>query len=267
MSHRFEPQARQRIRLTARDLQAVEAVYHARYLTNRQIGRLLFGREDSSHARQRLRYLFDLDYLPKRVAAPNEPDIYYLGLKGRRHVVARGLCDRETADKVAGVSGEQVATPTLMMSHELTLAGLYVSARLQCRQQGWSMHWKNARWLELESLGMQPDGWLSVVTGPSPDTPPRQAFVEFTDAMPSNAEMAGKLARYQGHWERTRQPTAVLWFTTSQRKANLLLEAIRSDTYRDCYLVGLIEDSASFLTAPIWRWGDAERLSEVVSWI
>ena len=77
--------------------------------------------------------------------------------------------------------------------------------------------------------------------------------------------MVGKLARYQDHWS-TRH-TAVLWFTTSQRKANLLLEAIRGDTYRDCYLVGLIEDSASFLTAPIWRWGDAERLSEVVSWM
>jgi hypothetical protein len=268
-SPRFARRPRQRIRLTARDLQAVVAVFEARYLTNRQIGRLLFGREDSSHARQRLRYLFDLDYVRKREAGPNEPDIYYLGLKGRRYVAAQGLCDRETADRVAGVAGDDVATPALMMSHELTLSGLYVSARLQCQRLGWGLHWRNARWLELERLGMQPDGWLAVYTGADPETPPRQAYLEFTAAMPTGPELRGKLARYRAYWERTRVPAAVLWFTTSRRKADALLEAIHQDPYRDCYLVGLIEDSAAFLTAPIWRWGDREpgHTREVVSWI
>lgn len=268
-SSRFAPRPRQRIRLTARDLEAVVAVFEARYLTNRQIGCLLFGREDSSHSRQRLRYLFDLDYLRKRVAGPNEPDIYYLGLKGRHYVAAQGLCNRETADRVAGVAGDDVATPALMMSHELTLSGLYISARLQCQRLGWGLHWRNARWLELERLGMQPDGWLAVYTGADPETAPRKAYLELTAAMPTAPELRGKLARYRAYWERTRAPAAVLWFTNSRRKADALLEAIHRDPYRDCYLVGLIEDSADFLTAPIWRWGDQEpgRMHEVVAWI
>jgi hypothetical protein len=99
------------VRITARDLQAVEAVFAARYLTNRHLGRLLYSRADSSLFRQRLRYLYDLDYLRKRVAGPNDPDIYNLGLKGRRYLAERGLCARETADQVAGVGGEGVATP------------------------------------------------------------------------------------------------------------------------------------------------------------
>ena len=272
---RFERVQRQRIRLTERDLQAVVAVYEARYLTNRQIGRLLFGREGSSHARQRLRYLFDLDYVRKRVASPNEPDIYYLGLEGRRYVAAQGLCDRARADKLAGVAGEGVAAPALMMAHELALGELYVSARLQCRQQGWAMDWKSARALELERLGVQPDGWLAVHPNAQDPAATRQAFVEYTAAMPSGAEMQGKLAGYQAYWERTQNPAAVLWLTTNERQVASLLGRIRKSEYRDLFLVGLMDEAGAFLTAPIWHWGDATGLgsgskqteSRRVSWM
>ena len=255
---RFERVKRQSIRLTERDLLAVVAVYEARYLTARQIGRLLFGRANSSQARQRLRYLYDLDYLRKRVAGPNEPDIYYLGLEGRRYVAAQGLCERSRADRLAGVSGEGVAAPALMMAHELTLGELYVSARLQCQQHGWTMEWKSARALELERLGIQPDGWLCVDTTPVSDSAPHQeAFVEYTAAMPSASEIKGKLAGYQAYWERTHNAAAVLWLTTNERQVAGLLRMIRKSDYRDLFLVGLAEEAEAFLTAPIWHWGDA----------
>jgi hypothetical protein len=253
---RFERVPRRRVRLTERDLQAVAAVYDARYLTGRQIGRLLFGREDSSLARQRLRYLYDLDYLRKRLAGPNEPDIYYLGLAGRRYVAAQGLCERATADRVAGVSGEGVATPALMMAHELALGELYVAARLQCRRHGWTLHWKSARALELERLGMQPDGWLAVHAAATGEQDPQQAFLEYTAVMPSAAQMRGKLARYRAYWEATGNPAAVLWLTTTEAQVEGLLRAIRKSAYRDCFLVGLMGEVEAFLTAPIWRWGD-----------
>ena len=90
MSKRFQRVDRRQVQITTRDLAVVEAVFAARYMTHRQIGRLFFGGDTSSHGRQRVRYLFDLDYLRKRVAAPNEPDIYYLGLEGRRYIASLG---------------------------------------------------------------------------------------------------------------------------------------------------------------------------------
>ena len=62
---------------------------------------------------------------------------------------------------------------------------------------------------------------------------------------------------------------AVLWLTTSRSKANRLLEAIRKSEYRDCYFVGLIGDTRSFLTAGIWRWGDAQEneRDDMVQWL
>jgi hypothetical protein len=252
MSQRYQRVSRQGVRLTERDLAVVRAVFEARYMTNRQIGRLLFGQADSSQARQRLRYLFDLDYLRKRVVGPNESDIYYLGLRGRRYIASLGAWSRAQVDRIAGVSGEEVATPALMMEHELTLARLYVNARLECAHHGWELTWKNARMLELEKLGMQPDAWLSVGHGEKQ----RQAFLEFTAAMPSASELTGKLERYQAYWERTQDATAVLWLTTSKRKAQRLLEGIRGCPYRDYFLVGLIEDASLFLTRRMWLWGE-----------
>ena len=265
MSKRFERSRRENIRLTERDLRIVEAVFEARYMTTQQVGRLLFGNAHSSRCRQRLRYLFDLDCLRKRPAGPNDPDVYYLGLKGRRYVVSIGLCSRETADKVAGVSGESVATPALMMRHELTLSRLYVNARLECRRYGWELAWKNTRLLELEKLGVQPDAWLEVSHGKSG----RQAFLEFTSAMPNARELSGKLAGYQALWDLTRQAVAVLWLTTSGSKANRLVQAIRRSEYRDYFFVGLIGETSNFLTSSIWYWGDAKEneRDDMVQWL
>jgi hypothetical protein len=265
MPTRFERRPRAGVTLTERDLRTVTAVFEARYLTNRQVGRLFYRAEDSSSCRQRLRYLYDLDYLRKRAAGPNDPDIYFLGLEGRRYISTLGTWSRERVDKIAGVSGESVAAPALMMEHELTLAGLYVSARLQGQEIGWEMQWKNARMLELETLDMQPDAWIGVQRGEQQ----QEAFIEFTAAMPNAAELAGKLARYQGFWERTQRPIAVLWFTTSQQKAERLLQGIRPSLYQDFFLVGLIEDAAHFLTRKMWRWGasSTHEAQGMVQWL
>lgn len=265
MSKRFERVQRHHVRITARDLEVVQAVFEARYMTNRQIGTLFFSGADSSHGRQRLRYLFDLDYLRKRAAGPNEPDIYYLGLKGRRYLATLGSWSRAAVDRIAGVSGEEVATPALMMRHELTLSRLYVNARIECAAYGWQLQWKNTRMLEMEKLGIEPDAWI----GLRGERDQRQAFLEFTAAMPSTSEMESKLTRYQAYWQKQEQALPVLWFTTSRSKANRLLESIRQSEYRDLFLVGQIEDASRFLTKPMWRWGDAEdgHLNDMLQWI
>jgi hypothetical protein len=270
MSRRFERKQREHLRLTPRDLEAVVAVFESRYLTNREIGRLLFAQEQSSLCRQRLRFLFDLGYLRKRAAGPNDPDIYYLGLQGRKYIAALGIWSRVQVDAIAGVSGEETDAPQLMMEHELTLAHLYVNARLECRRHGWELAWKNTRMLELDKLGIEPDAWLDVACG----SRHHEAFLEFTAAMPVASELSGKLSRYQAYWERTQHRAAVLWLTTTGAKANRLLEGIRASEYRDCFLVGLIEDAGSFLTRRMWRWGDAAQessdegaLSAMLQWL
>jgi hypothetical protein len=265
MTHRFEPREREGVYLTARDLRVVEAVFAARYLTARQIGWLLFGRANSSHCRSRLRVLFDLGYLRKRDVGQNDPDVYYLGLQGRRYLAEAGLCSRALADRVAGVSGEAAGAPGLMMAHELALGELYVEARLEAEAYGWTLAWRNARMLELEGLGVQPDAGLLV----SGATAQQEAYLEVTAVMPAAVELAGKLEGYQALWERSGRSCAVLWLTHSPPHAARILKAVRRSGYGDCFLVGLIEEARGFLTRRMWRWGDARSGdgADMVQWI
>ena len=265
MTHRFEPREREGVYLTARDLRVVQSVFAARYLTARQIGRLLFGRANSSHCRSRLRVLFDLGYLRKRDVGQNDPDVYYLGLQGRRYLAEAGVCSRSLADRVAGVSGEGAGAPGLMMAHELALSELYVEARLEAEGYGWALVWRNARLLELEELGVQPDAWLQVRHGGRS----QEAYLEMTAAMPAAVELAGKLEGYRALWERGGRSCAVLWLTGSSPHAARILRAVRRTAYGDCFLVGLIEEARRFLTRRMWRWGDAQHAdgADMVQWL
>jgi len=260
MTRRFQRVQRKGIRLTELDFEMVEAVLDARYLTNQMMVRLFFKPTTFSWCKQRMRYLFDLRYLNKRRAYMNEPDIYFLGLKGKHYIVSLGGYTKEQVDKVAGVSGGRAKAPILMMNHELTVSKLYTNARLECREYGWDMRWKNTRMLELERLGVEPDAWIEVTN----EDKHRQAFIEFTAAMPTKRELAGKIERYEGYWERTGQPIPVLWLTTSRSKANRLWEGVLQSIYEDYFLVGLIEDAGHFLTRSIWRWSESE---EKVRWV
>ena len=263
MSKRFQRATRTGVRLTERDLQIVWAVWEARYLTTQLVARLLFSPTTYSGCKERLRRLYDLRYLEKRRAQVNDPDIYYLGLYGRRHIASLGEWDQGTVDRAAGVAGGQAAGPSslLMMDHDLTLAKLYVNARLECAGYGWAMRWRNTRLLELDKLGVQPDAWLEVGHGESN----RAAYLEFTAAMPEEKELRGKIAGYEALWERAGTPTPVLWLTTTRHKRQALREATQKSGYRDCFLVGSIEDAGEMLTGEIWWWSEAPE--GMVQWI
>ena len=267
MAKRFERIKRRRIRLTERDFKIVEAVFEARYMTNKMIARLFFKPTTFSWCKQRIRYLFDLGYLKKRKAYINEPDIYFLGLKGRRYIASLGEYPQEMVDKIAGVSGGSAAAPFLMMRHDLTLSSLYVNARLETRRYGFSMRWKNARMLELMKLGLQPDAFIAVGKGDKE----RAAFIEFTAVVPTKREMRRKIIGYEQYLESERcrqdlgvESVAVLWLTDSPSKVSRLAEAIWQSVYRDYFLIGLIDEATNFITSPIWKWSESD---EKVSWI
>jgi len=268
MTKRFEREERKGIRPTGRDYAIVQAVFEARYLTNRQVCQLLFTPTTFSWCKQRLRYLYDLGYLRKRVAFPNEPDIYYLGLRGRRYIASTdtGYSAAEI-DLIAGVSGGSAKAPVLMMNHELSLSSLYVNARLEAQRLGLEMRWKNARMLELLRLPMQPDGFIQVSRGEEKQA----AFLEFTSVLPAEAELKAKVLAYEQYLESRlcRQDlgvdrVAVLWLTTSASKCERILKALAKSSYRDWFLVGLFEDAQNFITGNIWRWSEAK---DSVSWV
>jgi hypothetical protein len=250
MSARFVRTTRRHVQVTARDLAIVEAVFEARYLTNRQIGQLFFSAGAFSSCKKRLRYLFDLGYLKKRAAYPNEPDIYFLGLKGKRHIAGLGQYPPHDIDLIAGVAGDKAAAPALMMRHELTLAQLYVNATLECQRYGWKLRWENARMLEMRKLGVQPDAFLQVEG--------RKAFLEFTAVLPGGQELHDKLRGYTPLLEALEGQALVLWMTTSAAKLGQLRRALRHSPYPDYFLLGLIEESGSFLTRPMWSWSEKE---------
>ena len=269
MSKRFERSERESFRMTPRDRQIIEAVFAARYLTTQLVATLLFTPTTLSSCKQRLRCLYDLKYLDKRRTQVNEPDIYYLGLRGKRHILSLGEYSKEDIERIAGVAGEEAGAPNLMMRHELTLAWLYVRARLECARYGWNLCWKNTRMLEMLKLGLEPDAWIEVSHGEKR----RQSYLEFTAVMPTPNDLAGKLARYEAHWEKAaaepasesaENPAVVLWLTTSRKKLGTLREAMRKSAYRDCFLLGLVEnagsleDADSFLTGKMWWWSKAE---------
>jgi hypothetical protein len=229
-------------------------------MTNQMIGQLFYKPTTFSTCKQRVRYLYDLKYLDKRMAFVNEPDVYYLGLRGKRYIVSLGEYSKEEVDRIAGVSGGEAEAPILMMEHELTLSRLYVSARLECAQHGWDLLWRNARMLELLKLGVQPDAWLQVSRGERSE----QAYLEFTAVMPDKRDLAWKIERYRAHWEASDPPVPVLWLTTSRRKLNQLREAVAKSAYKDCFLFGLIDEAGPFLTGAMWQWSESE---EMVQWI
>jgi hypothetical protein len=258
MTKRFERIKRKGIHFTPKDRLIVEAVFEARYLTNLMVQRLFFTPTTYSWCKTRLRYLYDRGYLKKRLAYQTEPDIYYLGLKGKRYIIKQAGLDKDFVDKVAGIPGAGEVTG-LQIRHDLTLSRLYVNARLECREHGWEMGWSNARVLELEKLGVQPDARITVSRGEKI----KQAFIEFTNEPPKEAEMEGKLRGYEQYFDNV-MPTVVLWFTTSQNKANQIIKATQGYPYRSYVLVGLVEDASQFISRPIWRWSEAETK---VQWI
>lgn len=261
MAKRFERAHRTGYRLTERDLQIVKAVFEARYLTNDLICRLFFKSTTFSSCKQRMRILFDLGYVKKRSVHLNEPDVHYLGLKGRRHIARiQNRYDQMEIDKIAGVSGDNAEAPTLMMSHDLTLSQLYVNAVLECRHCGFTMLWKNARMLELMGLGIQPDAFLAVEY----EGKRRAGFIEFTGVLPNKAEMSRKLAAHTAYLESHRcradfgvERVAVLWISTSSDKVNKIVRAVQASAYPDYFLVGLLRESGQFVTGPMWQWSES----------
>ena len=257
---RFERRARQGIRLTARDLQIVVAVFEARYLTNQMVARLLFRPTTFSTCKQRLRYLYDLGYLAKRAAYVNEPDVYYLGPQGVHYIASLGKFSQGEVQRIAGVSGGAAEAPLLMMKHELTLSRLYVNARCECAQYGWSLEWRNARMLELQKLGLQPDAWLEVKGSQRS----KQAYLEFTAVMPTRSELASKVGGYEAHWRAVDAPIPVLWLATSRNALNTLRQGLGSSEYKDYFLFGLVDEAGQFIAQRMWWWSESD---EMIQWI
>lgn len=232
--------------LTQRDKEIVKAVFEARYLTNVEIGNLFFGGKVSSQCKTRLRFLYNLGMLDKRVGYINERDIYFLGEAGIAYIAkVHPAYSKWDVRKIAGVPATTKA-PNIFMEHELTLSRLYTRARLEAAQFGFSLMWKNTAALKLEKLGLYPDAWLKVYNGHT-----SEAYLEFTADLTS---VAAKPELYDRHL-----PAAtVLWVTTSNDKLDRIGAAITQSRNPRRFYLALLEDCQGFLTKPVWRVFDGE---------
>jgi hypothetical protein len=229
--------------------QILEHLYHARYLTVNHVWQLCFTQGEVKYAGEHLRELKGWGYLLTRNRLVNEPAIYYLAVRGKHWLVKQGYCELDEIHKTAGVAGGT----EVPMPHDLTLSSLYVAFVLQCRKYGWTYLWKNTRQLKLElgKVRIEPDAWLSI-TGKKGSV---EAYVEFTDVLPSTGEMNAKLKGYRALYAIVGM-TPVLWFTTTPNKLERLARMAKGFEYRDYLFFGLVEDKSQFLTGKVWRLGD-----------
>ena len=96
----------------------LQHIYEARYLTNRMIQRLVYRPTTFSWCKEDLRDLFDWGYLDKRQAGRNDPDIYFLDVRGRHWITRQGIADKDMVNRTAGRPGGI----DLFMFHELSLS-------------------------------------------------------------------------------------------------------------------------------------------------
>jgi len=257
MTKRYERRTVKNLFTTERDLQVVEAVWEARYLTTEQIKLLFFG--STTRVRTRLRILFDKGYLKKRPVGQNEQDVYFLGVKGKHYIEERFGVDREQVKKIAGISGENAVQSAQFLYHELTLSKIYTHARLQCQAHNWTLTWRNSRMLEVQDIGLQPDAYLKVAKGQKAS----EAFIEFTYAITTRDEIRKKIRLYTGYFRAVGFIT-VLWFTTSRDKAKAIRKLIDDSEHGNYFLVGMVDDISKFLTEKVWWWNESEDRIEFI---
>jgi hypothetical protein len=242
MTARFKRDERRKVKVTDTTMEILVAVHEARYMTKDLLYRLIWDSKESKHSycKTKLRGMYENKHLDKRHTPANSPDVYYTGLQGRRLLAKAFGFEIDWLRRINGIPGD-TETPNLQVRHDLTLSRLYVDARLECTSRGWEMEWKNGRILEVERLGVQPDGWIRVSRGEKAFA----AYIEFTNQITTKEEVRRKVEAYGIQ--------AVLWFTTSQAKAK---------TIRECGALAVAEIESNWLTRPVWWVGGKQE-----SWI
>jgi hypothetical protein len=137
------------------------------------------------------------------------------------------------------------------MEHDLKLARILVHTICQTANFGVTVEWKNTRMLEMEKLGVQPDAWVSLTR----NNKSKQAYIEFTSALPTKEEWKRKINGYELILDST---TPILWFTTSNQKINSIQKAVINSPIGSNVLVGLIENVGQFVTGKVWWSGESQ---------
>lgn len=223
----------------------------AGYLTSHQIETLVYKKSTLSWAREDLRNLYDWKWLDKRVVKSG-PDVYFLDFKSWRHFEEQGM-NRHILEKVSGVKGSG-KNPNLYLPHDLTLSALYTSAVLECRKLGLTLKWQNARMLEVQGLGVRPDGKIAV--GRSGRT--KEAFIEYTDRYYTKVKLQARLEAYSALWEGV-EATPILWFVSEEKTLNVLIDELNHFQYRDYIFLAIYSPNCQFITEPVFLWSESER--------
>ena len=150
---RCEPDHLRPFRLTQRDAEIVEAVYHYRALTTPQIQALFFpatrGGRSNSRCQLRLQTLFHTGYLtreelPTRLSEGRRPLVYRLDWEGAQLVARREGVEIEQLDW----SPRERSAGSAFLDHLLATNQVRIALVLAARAQSWSI----VRWIDDRAL-------------------------------------------------------------------------------------------------------------------
>lgn len=178
-----------RVRLNERDEALLRTVARMRLVGTSDLGRLLFPGVSTNYVSQRLRRLFDAQYLGTQVRDRSEQNLYVLGPRGRRWAQAQGVSLK--------------AAPRMGREHSLAIVHFWaVIAATLHSSPAWALDRFLPEWEIREALGglwqpVVPDALLQVSL--RSEVPPRvlRAAVEIDLGTERRGVLVQKVRRYR----------------------------------------------------------------------
>jgi len=257
------------IRMTDRDAQVLEAVYHYRVMSQAHIHRLLFTDKNPNVAQRRLFLLYhngylDRRFLPRIGGIVTSPVLYLLDKLGSEYLIRQCGYDEirwQSSDNKVGYE---------YLEHLLAINTFRVEVAVACRESGYRLlTWQDDTTLKQDydrvtvagitkSVAVIPDGYFVIVTpdGASP------LFLELDRGTMTSKRYKQKIAAYLAYARSdlcekrfgTRK-FRVLTVTESQQRAVNLKRATEGMGGQRRFWFGVLSEMTSdaVLTAPVWK--------------
>jgi hypothetical protein len=228
------------MRITARDVRIVHAVYEMRFLTREQVQELEFSPSTASFCKRRLSLLFhhgflDRKFIPAVGSLGSTRAIYCLASKGAE------LVAHELAVSPADLNWKEKDSDRELyfLQHTLAINDFRVLATLAARHSGLAMNWTDERTLRRremrdyvpdpkargEKLTVVPDGYFTLNFGEN-----TAAFALELDRATVEEKPFKRKVRAYGEWKRT--GAYARKFGTDSLRILFVVASTKRDPYR-----------------------------------
>ncbi len=257
------------MRMTARDVQILEAVYHYRTLSQAQIRRFVFTGLSPTTAQRRLFLLYhnaylERQFLPSIGGIVTSPMLYLLDRRGGEYLVQQAGYDEirwKPSDNRVGYE---------YLEHLLAINTFRIEITLACQSAGLPLHpWLDDTTLKQDydrvplpgstrPVAVIPDGYFAIQL----NTGINHFFLELDRGTMDSGRFKRKVQAYQAYarlgLSKQRFGTAnfrVLTVTQSQTRAANLKQATEAIGGGHHFWFGVLEHltAATVLTRPVWQ--------------